>query len=465
VRIRLLKPRELAARLLDLARRRPAEVEEYLDSHGEEWEALAGANPHDVADILEELGEEAATELLTDLPPAEAAEVLEEMRTELAADILEVLSAEAAADLLEVMDTSEAADLLAEVEPTVRNRLIAELEEEFAGEVLELLAYSPDSAGGIMTTEIAALPVGMSAGEAIEAIRRLHDELEDLSYVYVVDERERLLGVLSFRDLVFNRPGVGLDEVMVADPIAVAADTDRGEVAELIQRYHLFGLPVVDGSRRLLGMVTTEAAIEAVQEEASEDFAVAVGAGAEETVHTPVPRSIRSRLPWISFDVVISSVVVVAISRFSGILEQFTVLAALMPLVARIGGDAGAQSLAVVIRGLASDDISSSANARVIRRETLIGALNGVAIALLAGILGYTLQTIRGGPDPLQIGLAMTIAAWSNLLIAGMAGAGIPLALRALGFDPALGSNLFLTTVTDLLGFAGFLAVASALLT
>ena len=161
---------------------------------------------------------------------------------------------------------------------------------------------------------------------------------------------------------------------------------------------------------------------------------------------------------------VISSVVVVAISRFSGILEQFTVLAALMPLVARIGGDAGAQSLAVVIRGLAADDISNSAIPRVIRRETLIGAINGLAIAVLAGILGFVLQTMQGGPDPFQIGLAMTIAAWANLLIAGLAGAGIPLALRSLGFDPALGSNLFLTTITDLLGFAGFLAVASALL-
>ena len=333
--------------------------------------------------------------------PAEAAEVLEEMRTELAADILEVLPPEDAADLLEVMDTSDAADLLAEVEPEVRSRLIAELDEEFAGEVLELLAYSADSAGGIMTTEIAALPVGMSAGEAIEAIRRLHDELEDLSYVYVVDEQQRLLGVLSFRDLVFNRPGVGLDEVMVADPIAVASPCRSGRGRRADPEVPPLRAPCGGQlARRLLGMVTTEAALEAVQEEASEDFAVAVGAGAEETVHTPVPRSIRSRLPWISFDVVISSVVVVAISRFSGILEQFTVLAALMPLVARIGGDAGAQSLAVVIRGLASDDISNSAIARVIRRETLIGAINGLAIAVLAGILGFVLQTMQGRPRP-----------------------------------------------------------------
>ena len=464
MRLRLIKPRELAARLLELARRRPAEVEDYLDRHTEEWEALAGATPHDVADILEELGEEAATELLAELAPAEAAEVLEEIHTELAADILEELPPADAAHVLEAMDPSDAADLLAELEPERRAQLIEQMEDQVAKEVLQLLAYPPDSAGGLMTTDIAALPIGLTAGEAIEAIRRLHDELEDLSYVYVVDDEQRLVGVLSFRDLVFNRPGVGLSEVMVPDPISIRPETDREEVAEIIQRYHLFGLPVVDADGRLLGMVTTEAVLEAVQEEASEDFAVAVGAGAEETVHTPVRRSIRSRLPWISFDVLLSFTVVVAVSQFSGILEQFTVLAALMPLVARIGGDAGAQSLAVVIRGLASDDIPTSATRRVLRRETIIGVINGLAIGVLAGVVGYVMQSLRSGPDPWRIALAMTIAAWANLAIAGLAGAGIPLALRGLGFDPALGSNLFLTTVTDLLGFAGFLAVATALL-
>jgi magnesium transporter len=146
------------------------------------------------------------------------------------------------------------------------------------------------------------------------------------------------------------------------------------------------------------------------------------------------------------------------------VLNNFVVLAALMPLVARIGGDAGAQSLAVVIRGLASDEIPQTGNGRVVIREAAIGAVNGVAIAVLAGILGYVMQSLSEGPDPLKIASAMAIAAMANLVIAGAAGSGIPLVLRRMGLDPALGSNLFLTTVTDLLGFAGFLAVATALL-
>jgi magnesium transporter len=152
------------------------------------------------------------------------------------------------------------------------------------------------------------------------------------------------------------------------------------------------------------------------------------------------------------------------VSQYNDTLDTFVVLAALMPLVARIGGDAGAQSLAVVIRGLAADEIPGSGNIGIVARQATIGVINGLAIALLSGVLGFVMQELQGGPDPLQVGLAMAIASWANLIIAGIAGSGIPLVLRRLGFDPALGSNLFLTTITDLLGFAGFLAVASLLL-
>ncbi|HKX75402.1 MAG TPA: magnesium transporter [Acidimicrobiia bacterium] len=464
MKLRLRTPRQLARQLLTQARRQPAVVEDYLDRHGEEWEALAGAAPGAAAAILEELSDEAVSELIGDLDLREAAEILTELQPELAVEVLEELPVEAAASLLEEMSPEDAADLLGEVEDDAASVLLDLLPVGTAQELRRLLEYPPDSAGGLMTTDIARLPLGLTAGEAIERIRQLHEELEDLSYVYVVDDDERLRGVVSFRDLVFNRPGAGLDEVMVADPVAVRFDVDREEINELIHQYHLFGIPVVDEQMHLLGMVTTEAVIESVQEEASEDFVAAVGAGIEENVRSTIGTSVRARLPWIGFDVVISTVVVLAVSRFSELLNDFVVLAALMPVVARVGGDAGAQSLAVVIRGLASDEIPVSGTGRVVAREALIGAVNGLVIALLAGALGMVMQTVQGGSDALLIGGAMAIAALANLVIAGAAGSAIPLVLRRLGLDPALGSNLFLTTVTDLLGFAGFLTVASALL-
>ncbi len=464
VRRAVRTPRDMARWLRAIARSEPQEAQDYISAHAADWTLIAQASPADAADILEAVGEEAAGELIAGLDPEQAAELFEEVRDQLAAALLEELPEAGAVEILEEMAPDAAADVLAELDPETSDRLLEASTEEFSGEVRKLLGHHPESAGGLMTTDIASLPVGLTVGEAMERIRHLREEYEDLSYVYVVDDSQRLLGVVSFRDLVFHRPGDGLEQAMAANPIAVTTTTDRAVVADLVQRYHFFGIPVVDESDRLLGMVTTDAVLAAVQEEASEDFAIAVGTTAEDSVHAPVRRSIRHRLPWIAFDVVISSTVVFAISQFNDIITAFVVLAALMPLVARIGGDAGAQTLAVVIRGLATDDIQRGDRRRVLARETGIGLVNGLVVGVLAGLLGFGLQSLHGGTDPLRVGAAVMLASWTNIVLAGLAGAAIPLTLKRLGFDPALGSNLFLTTATDLVGFAGFLAVATLFL-
>jgi len=454
---RLPRPRELAARLASRARREPEEVEAYLDSHTDEWAELAQADPHDAADILEELGDEAAADLIRGLLPTEAADVLEEMQDDLAADVLEEVTAARAASLLEAMPPAEAADLIGALEPEHKERILSAVAEPNAEAIRHLLSYPPDSAGGLMTMRVAALPVGLAAGEAIERIRQLHEELENLSYVYVVDDSGRLVGVLSFRELVFARPGIGLDEVMVHNPVKVTPLTDREEVAELTRRYNLFSVPVVDFDDRLLGIVTVDEVIDAVEQEAGEDFAVAMGAGGEETVFTPVRHSIRMRLPWLFLDIVLSGTVSLVVASFQDQIAAAPLLASLMPLVARIGGDSGAMSLAVVIRGLATRDISPNRTFQVIARELAVGLSNGILTAMLSGVIA----TILISP---HVGLAVFLGVLANLTVAGLAGSALPLLLQRLGFDPALGSNLFVTTVTDLTGFGGFLLVASLLL-
>ena len=468
MKLRLQSPRRLARALLRAARVDREEVEEYLETRPAEWEALVESVPGDAADVLEELSEEAAVELLGDMAPGDAAVILEEISPELAADILVELPVETAASALDSMDPEDAADLIGELPEDAAEVVLGAMSSEEADAVRRLLVYPPDSAGGLMSQDVAVLPIGLTVGEAIERIRVLNDELDDLSYVYVIDDDHRLKGVISFRDLVFERPGSGLDEAMVADPVSVTAFADREEVAELVQRYHLFGVPVTDDDGRLLGMVTTDAVLEAVQEEASEDFATAVGAGAEENVYSNVLRSARMRLPWLLINLLLGLAVALVIEQQTGIITRIPVLAALMPVVALLGGNAGTQSLAVVIRSLASDDVPVSRIIAILGRQLRIGLLVGLGVSLAAGLVTYLLvasEVLDGkGISTLRIALAIGLAVMASLSVATTVGAAIPLLLRRLGLDPALASSIFLTFVTDVMGFGGFLLVASLVL-
>ncbi len=459
MRFNLPRPRQLARNLRDVAQHRPETTEEYLEANPEAWARIAEVDPHDAADILEALGMETALEFIESLEADQVARILEEMNDGAAAELLQLMPKAKAAGFVGSMDADEAADVLNKFDEEQLPELVGHLEPEAAREINRLLAYPRDSAGGLMTTDIASLPLGLSAGEAIEALRRMHETLDDLSYVYVVDAGDRLKGVVSFRELVFARPGQGLDQTMVANPVKVPADADREEVSDLIQRYNLFAVPVVDGEDRLLGIVTVEEALEAIQEEASEDMAVMVGAGSEETVRTAVRVSIAKRFPWIVVNLVLATIVAFTIERQKDVIDNVVVLAALMPVVALLGGNGGAQSLAVVIRSMAINQVPSQMVPKVLIREVRIGLVIGAAIAVLAGFMAYVISGAE-----FDVAQVMALAVFANFSIATFAGAGIPILLRRLGLDPALASNIFLTFVTDMVGFAGFLVIATALL-
>lgn len=468
MRMKLPRPEAIIERLRDLARRRPDEAEEYLDTHPAEWEELAEQSPENAADILEALPEEGAADLLTDLDTEFAGEVLDEMHPQAAADVLEEISPELAAELIAAMDPDQAADVLGALEEDDQEAVLDALEPDTAVEIERLLFHEPDTAGGMMTTEVASLPVGFTVGESFEALRMLHDDLgPNLSYVYVVDDADRLTGVVSFRDLVFARPGQGVDEVMIGDPVSVDADTDREVVSELIERYHLLAIPVVDDRQRLIGMVKFDEAMGAIRAEAGEDIAVMVGAGTEESVFTPVSLSVRRRLPWILFNLVVGLVIAFMISRFESILVGAAVLAAYMPLVALLGGNSGAQSLAVVIRSMAVGDIPPGRARRAIRREVTVTVIDGLVVATLAAVLGAATIGVfgdQGSITSVEIATILFISVIVAFTAAGFVGSGIPLLLRRFGQDPALASNIFLTMTTDTVSFVGFLLVATLML-
>ncbi len=458
MRMRFRRPRDLALVLRDLARRRPREAVEYLDDHEAEWAALAESDPHDAADILEAITEEDAADLISDLEPGDAADVLEEMHDQAAAGVLEELSPSDAAAAVSELAPDEAADIVGHLEADTREAIFGAMTDVQVEEIRDILRYPPDSAGGLMMADPATLAAGISAGEAIEALRRLHEGLETLNYVYVVEHDRRLAGVVSFRELVFARPLTAIEEVMIHNPVSVPPEADRSEVAELIQRYGLLALPVVDTSGVLLGIVTVDDVIEAVQREASEDIAALVGAGVEESIYTSSLTSIRHRLPWLVVNLGTALLVTFTITRFEPVIDRLTILAAYMPVVASLGGNAGAQSLAVIIRTTALESLPRGQVRGVVLRQVATGAWNGLALGMISGsIAGVFTSNFR-------IGFVVGLAVLANLVAASLAGTSIPILLERFGKDPALGANILMTMVTDLVGFGGFLAIATLLL-
>ena len=472
MKIRIRRPGHLSAAIRDLARRRPVEAEEYLDAHQDAWEQIAGLDPHEAADILEALDEEGAADLLQDLEPVDAGDVLDQMRPEAAADVIEELEPVEAAELISEMETDQAVDLIGALSPSERSAVLDALDPTTAAEVKSLLVYPPDTAGGMMTTDYAALPAGMTAGEAIEALRRLHDELgSNLRYVYVIDDETRLVGVIPFRELVFARPSTGVDEVMETNIAMVRTDTDREDVAELIQRYTLIAIPVVDHEGRLVGMVKVSEAMEAIQAEAGEDMAIMFGAGEQESVFTPVRESVRRRLPWNMFNLAAGFITVFIVAQFEGTLARYALLAAFMPLVAGLSGNSGAQAIAVTIRSLAVDELPRGKEARAVRRELIIGLVRGTIIATAGALLVAVAVLLMGAdgagglnPTPLEMAVIIWISMMVGAVTAALAGSSIPLILRRLNQDPAMASNIFLTMITDAVGFGSFLFTASLLL-
>jgi magnesium transporter len=240
-------------------------------------------------------------------------------------------------------------------------------------------------------------------------------------------------------------------------------------VAELILRYHLIAIPVVDNEedRRLVGMVKFGEAIEAIQAEAGEDIAVMVGAGEEESVFTPVRLSVQRRLPWILFNLVVGFLIAAMIAQFEGTLAAYAILVAYMPLVALVGGNSGAQSLAVVIRSIAVGDLPPGRARRAVRREMTVGMINGVIIAAIAGLIGALTVSLlgdEGAVSPAKMAIIIMVAILVAFFVAGLVGSGIPVVLRRMGQDPALASNIFLTLTVDLVSFGTFLLTASLLL-
>ncbi len=416
-------------------------------------------HPADRAEHLEQLPLDKQVCVLSHLPAEEAAEALAELDEALAGNVLENMDADDAARLIAKMDPDDAVDILDEVEKDHRDILLSNLPADDADELRKLLAFDPDTAAGVMNTDIITVDMYSTVDEAIQCIRSELEEKEMPYYVYVVDRSTTLEGVISLRDLMLARPGTQVESMVNAqDVISVQFDADKSEVARLLGHYNFLCLPVVDREGHLMGVVTHDDVLDIIQDEASADMLGMVGAGQDESVDTPWKRSVLMRLPWLIINLCTSSLSAFIVSLFEGSIAQMALLAVLMPMVANQAGNTGQQALAVMIRQLATESFDTRRAWMAVLRESKIGLGTGIVMALVA-FVGVIL--LSGNRD---LATVMGVSLLLDMLLGAMAGGGIPLILRYLGRDPAQASSIFLTALTDSGGFFIFLGLATVFL-
>ena len=416
---------------------------------------LLQMDPADIAEILSDLSEDRAAKLIHRLFLRHAAaEPLGEMNPDESADLVALLDRQEASEILARMDPDDAADLLFELPEEVQQELLGLLNARDAAVLTDLLSYPPDTAGGLMSPEIVPLSLSMTVHQAIALLRKHVEDAETVYYAYAVDDTGHLQGVLSLRDMALADPDKGLHELVVRDAIFVPVDMDVEDVARLFDKYDFFALPVVDEDHRLLGVITVDDVIDVIREEATEDIYHLASVPSEEGVDTTLWDSLRLRLPWWYVRLATALAAALVVGLFEETIARVAALAVMMGVIAGQGGSAGMQTVTIITRGMALGEMEPGRGWRLLVKEVALGAVNGILIGATVGLITYFWK------GEVLLGVVVCLAMLLNLVIAGTFGVLIPLAVRSLGKDPALASGIFLTTVTDVVGFGVLFLIA-----
>lgn len=423
--------------------------------------ALARLDEVQIAALIVPLSPKEQDTILHQLSLELRSEVVASMRYEVSAQVISRLAPEEAARILDNLDSDDVADILGEIEPEQLRAILSRLDDRT--ELEELLAYPENSAGGIMSLDAARINEDVTIAEATRMIQQEAEELPgSVFYIYVVDEQDRLVGVISLRELVTSKPDVPIHAVMETELIYVTVETDQETVAELASRYDLVAIPVVDEQRRLLGVVTIDDIVDVLREEATEDILKMAGAGDGMASTMSFGASFKARWPWLMAAAVGGLMVAVSLQGFEEALRTVPALALFMPVVAGMGGNVGTQSSTIMVRGLAVGLVETTRLGRVILREIALGAamgmLYGTGIALAAPLLGTT------EADPVNLGLVITFGMVGSMMIAAGVGASVPLFLNRINVDPAVATGPFVTTAVDILGLLFYFWLATVLL-
>lgn len=431
------------------------EIRDALDAR--EWDRAAALvealKPPDQAELFADLGHDQQDRLLPQLELEDSADILEKLEEKEAAEVAQRLSSAELSGILSEMEPDEAADLLGDLTPIRAAEALATLEE--ADEIRPFLVYPDESAGGLMTTADVVLHQEMTAAEAISHLRSVAPDAETVYYLFVADQREHLVGVVSLRELVVAPPGTLVGLIMDRDVISVDTHDDQEVAARLMSRYDLVALPVVDVQGRMLGVITHDDLVEVLEEEATEDIFRLGGIPEEHPADVALPEALRTRLPWLVLNLVTAMASALVLSLFESTIARVAVLAAFFPIVAGVSGSAGTQTLTVTVRGLALGELSPAEGWRTLGREVLIGLVNGGTVGALVALIALAW---RGSP---VLGIVVGAATLLNLVAAAVAGALVPLGLQALEVDPALASPILVSTITDTFGYFVYLGLAT----
>jgi magnesium transporter len=418
-------------------------------------------HPADLAQLFSELPDkerQSAFTILAERNTKLAMEALSELGPEAGAKLLADRSADEIVKLTQELPSDDAAALIDYLPEDVSSAVLELLQKRPAGgDVGELLEYAEQTAGRIMNPKVFALAEDMTAGESITALQSSRD-VEVVFYLYVIDVRRHLVGVVSLRRLLLVSPETPLKRIMTTDLISVRADMDQEEVARLVASYNLLAIPVVDEENKLVGVITVDDVIDVIKDEATEDVYRLAGVAGDDRVFTKASASLRKRLPWLLVNLATAFLAASVVGLFKGTIDKVIALAIYMPVVAGMGGNAATQTLTVIVRGIALGELTWSNTRKALFKEAAVGIGNGIACGAIGALVAWLFSSDA------MLGGILAMAMIINMFVAATAGTLIPLMLRALKVDPALASSVFITTLTDVFGFLSFLGLAKVFL-
>ena len=412
----------------------------------------------DIADLLEQINAYDRARLIRLYDREFDGDILSELDEGIREEVIHLLHPQVLAEAVRDLDSDDVVDLVEDLEEPQQEAILEALEASDRLAVQQALTYPENSAGRLMQREVVFAPEHWNVGQAIDFLRSSEELPEQFYHIVLVDPRMRPVANVTLGKLMGSRREVALLEITEEVFQVIPVDQDEADVAYAFNQYHLISTPVVDADGRLVGVITIDDAMIVLDMENEEDILRLAGVGEESSLSDRVLETVKRRIPWLVVNLGTAALAALVIAQFEATIAALVALAVLMPIVASMGGNAGTQSLTVAVRAIATRDLTGSNLFRVIRREVLVGLLNGVAFAVIMAVVGLIWF---GSP---QLGAVIAAAMVINLLVAGLAGIAIPVALDKLGVDPALASGTFVTTVTDVVGFFAFLGLAGVVL-